>query len=74
MVDSGGGCREPAHGGFGLSYTSYRYTDLRVDGSAKSATFTVQNTGQRAGSEIAEVYVQRRGRVFDGWRDGSGWR
>ena len=44
--------------GFGLSYTTYQYSGLHVDGAAKTATLTVQNTGQRAGTEIAEVYVQ----------------
>ncbi len=44
--------------GFGLSYTSYRYSDLRVEqGDLTTLTFTVQNTGSRAGDEIAEVYA-----------------
>jgi len=44
--------------GFGLSYTSYKYSGLQVtsDKSVK-ATFTVTNTGARAGVEIAEVYA-----------------
>jgi beta-glucosidase len=44
--------------GYGLSYTSYGYSDLFVtsDKSVK-VTFTVANTGQRAGAEIAEVYA-----------------
>ncbi len=44
--------------GFGLSYSSYTYSDLRVDGASKTASVTIKNTGQRAGTEIAEVYVQ----------------
>ncbi len=43
--------------GFGLSYTTYKYSDLKVDPSAQQATFTVTNTGKRAGAEIAQVYV-----------------
>ncbi len=44
--------------GFGLSYTTYAYSDLQVTGgSAPSASFTVKNTGARAGAEIAEVYA-----------------
>lgn len=43
--------------GFGLSYTSYAYSDLSVDSDGGSATLTVKNTGQRAGTEIAEVYA-----------------
>jgi len=44
--------------GFGLSYTTYGYSGLTVTpGSTIKATFTVANTGARAGSEIAEVYA-----------------
>ncbi|MGH9615438.1 MAG: beta-glucosidase family protein, partial [Acidobacteriaceae bacterium] len=44
--------------GFGLSYTTYSYSGLRVDGGDTPAvTFTVKNTGSRAGEEIAEVYA-----------------
>src|SRR5699024_4014480 len=38
--------------GFGLSYTRYAYSDLSVDAGGSSATLTVKNTGQRAGTEI----------------------
>lgn len=44
--------------GFGLSYTSYAYSDLNVDSSAKTARFTITNTGKRMGTEIAEVYAR----------------
>jgi beta-glucosidase len=44
--------------GFGLSYTSYSYSNLSVDSSAKTVTFSVKNDGKRAGTEIAEVYAQ----------------
>jgi beta-glucosidase len=43
--------------GFGLSYTSFAYSALSVDSAAKTARFTVRNTGTRAGTEIAEVYA-----------------
>jgi beta-glucosidase len=43
--------------GFGLSYTSFAYSALTVDSAAKTARFTVRNTGTRAGTEIAEVYA-----------------
>ena len=49
--------------GFGLSYTTYRYSGLTVtpgdkvpDGKVK-VSFTVTNTGARDGAEIAEVYA-----------------
>jgi beta-glucosidase len=44
--------------GYGLSYTSYAYSDLKVaQGEAPTVTFNVKNTGARAGAEIAQVYV-----------------
>lgn len=44
--------------GFGLSYTSYSYSGLSVaPGETTTVSFTVKNTGKRAGAEIAEVYA-----------------
>jgi len=44
--------------GFGLSYTTYRYSGLQVTpGEKTKVTFTVTNTGSREGTEIAEVYA-----------------
>jgi beta-glucosidase len=44
--------------GYGLSYTTYSYSGLRVaPGGETTVTFTVKNTGSRAGAEIAEVYA-----------------
>jgi beta-glucosidase len=44
--------------GHGLSYTTYSYSNLKVDDGKKiRASFTLQNTGTREGSEIAEVYA-----------------
>ena len=43
--------------GFGLSYTSFAYSGLTVAPGAESVSFEVKNTGQRAGDEVAEVYV-----------------
>ena len=44
--------------GFGLSYTSYEYSDLTVQqGTPLSVSFTVRNSGKGAGTEIAEVYA-----------------
>jgi beta-glucosidase len=44
--------------GFGLSYTAYAYSNLKVDEKQKQVSFTVKNTGPRAGAEVAQVYVQ----------------
>lgn len=48
------------HFGHGLSYTSFAYSDassaIASDGSV-NVTFTITNTGGRAGAEIAQVYA-----------------
>ena len=44
--------------GFGLSYTTYSYSNLRVTaGKNPQVAFTVINTGNRWGAEVAEVYA-----------------
>ena len=49
--------------GYGLSYTSFRYTNLRIQRSPDGATgdttvsATVTNTGSRAGADVAQVYL-----------------
>lgn len=49
--------------GYGLSYTSFAYSDLKIASTAKesgalvSVSFKVKNTGSREGAEIAQVYV-----------------
>jgi beta-glucosidase len=43
--------------GFGLSYTSFEYSGLKVSPDAASVSFEVKNTGACAGDEVAEVYV-----------------
>jgi len=46
--------------GFGLSYTSFAFSDLVVTptGTGASVAVTVTNTGQRAGGEVAQVYLE----------------
>ena len=49
--------------GFGLSYTSFKYDNLKLSaGKIKAGNdvvvhITVQNTGSRAGDEVVEMYV-----------------
>ena len=47
--------------GYGLSYTTFGFSNLKVAKGAgeevATATFDVTNTGQRAGAEVAQVYV-----------------
>jgi beta-glucosidase len=41
--------------GHGLSYTTFEYSDLKVDGATVSVT--LRNTGRRRGAEVVQVYV-----------------
>ena len=43
--------------GYGLSYTTFAYSDLKVN--ADKVTFTLTNTGSCAGAEIAQLYVAK---------------
>jgi beta-glucosidase len=45
--------------GYGLSYTTFRYSGITVirTGAGASATFTVTNTGSRPGAAVPQVYV-----------------
>jgi hypothetical protein len=45
--------------GFGLSYTSFAYSGLRVraGGGRVHVSFTITNTGRRAGADVAQVYI-----------------
>src|ERR1035437_48185 len=47
--------------GHGLSYTTFEYSNLKVQGKNKKATvtFTIKNTGIVAGAEVAQVYVHQ---------------
>lgn len=50
--------------GFGLSYTTFKYEHLKItapDGGCKDdvlVSFDLTNTGDRAGDEVAQVYVR----------------
>jgi beta-glucosidase len=48
--------------GFGLSYTTFKYSDLKLiaggaNGTLVTAQFNLENTGNRPGAEVAELYV-----------------
>jgi len=46
--------------GYGLSYTTFAYSDLQVQVTGKTdaeVTITVKNTGDRAGYEVVQLYV-----------------
>ena len=60
--------------GFGLSYTHYAYSDLKVDPDAKSVSFELKNTGTAAGDEIAEVYITLPAAAREPFRKLAGWK
>lgn len=44
--------------GFGLSYTDFAYSDLKVEGGdTLTVSFKVANTGDRAGVDVPQVYL-----------------
>lgn len=45
--------------GYGLSYTTFQYSNASISGSAGNytATITVKNTGKVAGKEIVQLYI-----------------
>ena len=50
--------------GYGLSYTEFAYSDIRLDSDSYApdgtlhVSFTLTNTGDRAGTEVVQVYVR----------------
>jgi beta-glucosidase len=56
--------------GFGLSYTTFQFSDLSirptkfVAGQPVSVAFTVTNTGKVAGAEVAQLYVGQENPVI----------
>jgi beta-glucosidase len=59
--------REPIYPfGFGLSYTQFRFDNLRIEpktiapGGNLKVSVDVTNTGSRAGDEVAQMYVHQR--------------
>src|SRR5215469_9614745 len=59
---------------FGLSYTTYAYSGLSVDSSARTVSFTIKNTGTRAGTEIPEVYARLPKGADESFKRLTGWQ
>ena len=50
--------------GHGLSFTTFQYSDLKVSGAisrdaAATVSVTVENSGQRAGDEVVQLYLRQ---------------
>ena len=49
--------------GYGLSYTQFEYSDLKIDDSNKAAikvSATVKNTGMMKGEEVVQLYLRQK--------------
>ena len=57
--------------GFGLSYSSFEYSDLAVN--EEGATLTLTNTSARDGAEVVQLYVSAPGGVFGPARELKGF-
>jgi len=57
--------------GYGLSYTSFDYSHLRVSqttlaaGETATVSFDVKNTGTRAGDEVVQMYIAHQGSAVE---------
>jgi beta-glucosidase len=59
--------------GFGLSYTSYSFSNLKVDEKQRQVSFSVKNTGSRAGAEVAQVYAELPSAAGEPFKRLVGW-
>lgn len=53
--------------GFGLSYTSFKYSKATVNnrnikkGESVKLSFKIENTGEKDGDEVAQIYLKKKG-------------
>ncbi|MGN8648082.1 glycoside hydrolase family 3 C-terminal domain-containing protein [Gracilibacillus sp. HCP3S3_G5_1] len=58
--------------GHGLSYTTFSYSDLIID--QKKVSFTITNTGDLAGEEVAQLYIEKKdSKIFRAKRELKGF-
>ena len=59
--------------GYGLSYTTFAYSEIEVN--EKGASFTLTNAGDRDGAEIAQLYIGKKdGEIFRPARELKGFK
>jgi beta-glucosidase len=59
--------------GHGLSYTTFEYGKLHIDGQTRSVQFLVTNTGNAAGAEVAQVYIRLPQAADEPFQRLAGW-
>ncbi|WP_414148846.1 beta-glucosidase [Erwinia sp. BNK-24-b] len=52
--------------GFGLSYTTFDWRDLKVtrNAAAIEASLTVTNSGERGGADVVQLYIQPKNKAY----------
>lgn len=62
--------------GFGLSYTSYAYAGLKIEDEKgeRIVSFSVKNTGESPGTEIAQVYAALPDAAGENFHRLVGWK
>jgi beta-glucosidase len=60
--------------GHGLSYTTFAYSGLTIDPATATASFTLTNTGGRAGDEVAQLYATLPAAAGEPFRRLVGWQ
>jgi len=60
--------------GYGLSYTQFQYSGLKVSADGTEVRFTLTNSGQRKGAEVAEVYAMLPDAAGEPWKRLVGWQ
>jgi len=59
--------------GHGLSYTTFQYSTLHVDGQTRTVQFVVTNTGKLPGAEVAQLYVRLPQAAGEPFQRLAGW-
>jgi beta-glucosidase len=60
--------------GHGLSYTTYKYSGLKVDSVGKTVQFRVTNSGSVGGAEVAQMYVRLPAEAGEPFQRLAGWQ
>ncbi len=59
--------------GFGLSYTKFHYSNLEI--TKEGVSFTVSNVGERAGAEVAQLYIgMEKSQIFRPVKEFKGFK
>jgi len=60
--------------GHGLSYATFKYSDLVIDNKTRTVNFRLTNSGKVAGAEVAQVYVTLPSGANEPFQRLAGWQ